>query len=49
MTDNDDDYYVSYTVTVVDVRSCARSLRPPCQQRSALNDAGSYANAYCMV
>ena len=44
MTDNDDGYCISYTVTVLEVRSCARPLRPPCQQRSALNDAGLFAN-----
>ena len=29
MTDNDDDYCASYTVTMVDVRSCARPPRLP--------------------
>ena len=27
VTDNDDDYCISYTVTVVDVRSCTRPSR----------------------
>ena len=30
-TDNDDDYRVIYTVTIVDVRSCARPPRSPDQ------------------
>ena len=29
MADNDEDYCISYTVTVVDVRSCTRPPRSP--------------------
>ena len=29
VTDSDDDYCVSYTVTMVDVRTCTRSPRSP--------------------
>ena len=31
VTDSDDDYCVSYTVTMVDVRSCTRPPRSPDQ------------------
>ena len=36
MTDNDDDYCVSYTVTMVDVRSCTRPPRLPHQPHQGM-------------
>jgi len=44
MTNSDDDYCVSYTVTMVDVRSCTRPSRLPHQTHQ-----GTYTHTVSVV